>query len=204
MIHTAHGWWLEESGPVTPEPPAAGDLDADVVVIGGGYAGMWTAWHLLEREPGARVVLLEAEVCGHGPSGRNGGFCETLWTNLPDLRERFGDARAVAACEASTESVLAIGEWCEAQGVDAWFRPTGFVIASTSEAQDRVLDRILAAGAAVGATAPAVPGGRPASRRWTATRSAPAARRRASGAGCSPPTTPPCTPRGSRSACGRG
>ena len=44
-----------------------GDLDADVVIVGGGYAGMWTAWNLLER--GARVVLLEAEVCGHGPAG---------------------------------------------------------------------------------------------------------------------------------------
>ena len=125
--------------------PAAGDLDADVVVIGGGYAGMWTAWNLLER--GARVVLLEADVCGHGPSGRNGGFCETLWSNLPSLRERFGDERALAACEASSESVRAIGEWCEAEGVDAWFRQGGFVETSTSEAQDAVIDEILAAAA---------------------------------------------------------
>ena len=57
-------------------------------MIGGGYAGLWTAWNLLER--GASVALLEADVCGHGPSGRNGGFCETLWSNLPDLDERFG------------------------------------------------------------------------------------------------------------------
>ena len=99
---------------------------------------MWTAWNLLER--GARVVLLEADVCGHGPSGRNGGFCETLWSNLPSLRERFGDERALAACEASSDSVRAIGAWCEAEGVDAWFRPAGFVETSTSEAQDAVID----------------------------------------------------------------
>ena len=67
-------------------------------------------------------MLLEADVCGHGPSGRNGGFCETLWSNLPSLRERFGDERALAACEASSDSVRAIGDWCEAEGVDAWFR----------------------------------------------------------------------------------
>ena len=89
------------------------------------------------------MVLLEADVCGHGPSGRNGGFCETLWSNLPSLRERFGDERALAACEASSESVRAIGAWCEAEGVDAWFRQAGFVETSTSEAQDAVIDGIL-------------------------------------------------------------
>ena len=147
MTHDAHGWWLREAGGAEPVAPADGDLSADVVVIGGGYAGMWTAWNLLER--GARVVLLEAEVCGHGPSGRNGGFCETLWSNLPSLRERFGDKRALAACEASSESVRAIGDWCEAEGVDAWFRQAGFVETSTSEAQDAAIDEIVAAGAAV-------------------------------------------------------
>jgi glycine/D-amino acid oxidase-like deaminating enzyme len=147
VIHDAHGYWLREAGGAEPVAPAAGELSADVVIIGGGYAGMWTAWNLLDR--GARVVLLEAEACGHGPSGRNGGFCETLWSNLPSLRERFGDERALAACEASSESVSAIGAWCEAEGVDAWFRQAGFVETSTSEAQDRVIDEILAAAVAV-------------------------------------------------------
>ena len=145
MIHDAHGWWLSEAGRVEPVALAAGELEADVVIVGGGYAGMWTAWNLLER--GAAVVLLEAEVCGHGPSGRNGGFCETLWSNLPSLRERFGDERALAACEASSESVRAIGAWCEAEGVDAWFRQAGFIETSTSEAQDAVIGEILEAGA---------------------------------------------------------
>src|SRR5688572_9517406 len=108
---------------------------------------MWTAWRLLDR--GARVVLLEAQVCGHGPSGRNGGFCETLWSNLPSLRERFGDERALAACEASSDSVRAIGEWCSEQGVDAWFQQAGFLETSTTAAQDAVIDEILAAAAAV-------------------------------------------------------
>ena len=106
MRHTAHGYWLEEAGAVDAAPALAGDVSADVVVIGGGYAGLWTAWQLRAR--GARVVLLEAEVCGHGPSGRNGGFCETLWTHLPSLRERFGDERALKIAHASAESVTAI------------------------------------------------------------------------------------------------
>ena len=150
MRHDAHGYWLAEAGAVSPTAPAAGEIRADVVIVGGGYAGMWTAWQLLERAPDTRIVLLEADVCGHGPSGRNGGFCETLWTSLPSLRERFGDEVALAACEASSESVRAIGAWCEAEGVDAWFRPSGFVMASTSEAQDPEIDDVLDAATATG------------------------------------------------------
>src|SRR4051794_28087494 len=142
LIHTAHGYWLGEAGPVEPAPALAGDASADVVVIGGGYTGLWTAWQLRAR--GASVLLLEADVCGHGPSGRNGGFCETLWTHLPSLVERFGRARALALCQASAESVVAIGQWCAEEDVDAWFTPSGYVMASTAPAHDAVLDEVLA------------------------------------------------------------
>ena len=147
MVHDAHGYWLAEAGPVEPTAPAVGDIEADIVVIGGGYAGMWTAWHVLERDPSARIVLLEADRCGHGPSGRNGGFVETFWSNLPALRERLDDERALAICRASSDSVRAIGAFCENEGVDAWFRLASFVLASTDDAQDAVLDRVLAAAA---------------------------------------------------------
>jgi glycine/D-amino acid oxidase-like deaminating enzyme len=146
--HDAHGWWLAEAGPVTAAAPLRGDRRADVVVIGGGYAGLWTAWQLLER--GVRVAVLEADVCGHGPSGRNGGFCETLWSNLPDLVGRFGAERALAAARTSSESVAAIGAWCQAEGVDAWFRPEGFLFASTSAAQDAAVEEIVATARALG------------------------------------------------------
>ncbi len=142
MKHTAYGYWLEEAGAVDAAPPLSAEASADVVVIGGGYAGLWTAWQLRSR--GASVALLEAEVCGHGPSGRNGGFCETLWTHLPSLAERFGAARALAIAEASAESVEAIGAWCSQQDVDAWFRRAGYVMASTAPAHDAVLDEVLA------------------------------------------------------------
>ena len=123
-----------------------------MVIVGGGYAGLWTAWQLLRR--GASVALLEADVCGYGPSGRNGGFAETLWTNLPDLVERFGPERALAAAHASEDSVAQIGAWCEAEGVDAWFTPKGFLLASAAEAQDEVLDRLEATARTLGVAGP--------------------------------------------------
>ena len=64
MRHTRYGYWLEEAGPVEPTRPLEGDTTADVVVVGAGYLGLWTAWQLKALEPGLDVVVLEA-----GPRG---------------------------------------------------------------------------------------------------------------------------------------
>ena len=134
MLHTAHGWWLEEAGAVEPAAPLEGELDADLAIVGGGYTGLWTAWHALAAAPDARVVVLERDVCGHGPSGRNGGFCESLWFSIATLREQLGDERAHRLAEASAESVDAIGHWCEDNDVDAWFRKAPLIRATAAEA----------------------------------------------------------------------
>jgi glycine/D-amino acid oxidase-like deaminating enzyme len=149
--HDATGWWLEEAGGADPLPPLSGSLDADVVVIGGGYTGMWTAWHLLEDDPSAQVVLLEAGLCGHGPSGRNGGFCESMWLSAPIVRERFGDDPARALLEASSRSVADIGAWCAGNDVDAWFDQSGYMCVSTAPAFDDVGRRAVEAAAELGA-----------------------------------------------------
>ena len=137
----AGSWWLEEvlaipgfSGP--PCPPLRGDTTADVVVLGGGYTGMWTAWFLKERDPGTDVVLLEQGICGGGPSGRNGGFCNALWEETDLLVEELGEEGARRTALAAERTVPEIGEWCAANDVDAWFRPAGHLGVSTSEAQD--------------------------------------------------------------------
>lgn len=145
MEHTRHGYWLEEAGEVDSTQPLEGERLADVVVIGGGYAGMWTAWHLKKLEPGARVVLLEAGRCGHGPSGRNGGFCNAMWFSLPNMRERWGDAAALAVAQAAQAAVDGVGAFCEEQGVDAWFRRGGYLQVSTAAAQDGAWEEAVAA-----------------------------------------------------------
>jgi glycine/D-amino acid oxidase-like deaminating enzyme len=146
--HNATGWWLEEAGTVEPRPALEGSIDVDVVVVGGGYTGMWAAWHLLEA--GATVALLEGGLCGHGPSGRNGGFCESMWLSAPYLRDRFGDGPALALLEASSDSVTAIGAWCRSEGVDAWFDQSGYLCVSTAPAYDHVGREAVAAAEALG------------------------------------------------------
>jgi glycine/D-amino acid oxidase-like deaminating enzyme len=134
--HTAHGYWLEEAGEVESAPQLVGERSADVVVVGGGFTGMWAAWLAKELEPEARVVLLEADVCGRGPSGRNGGFCNVMWFALPNMRSRWGDTAALAVARAAERAVAEVGLFCEQQGIDAWFRHAGYLQVSTSPAHD--------------------------------------------------------------------
>jgi glycine/D-amino acid oxidase-like deaminating enzyme len=134
--HDAHGYWLREAGRPKAAAPLDGDQDADVVVIGGGYTGLWTAWHVKRLEPEARVVLLEAESCGEGPSGRNAGFCNSMWFHLPAIRERFGDHAGTEFARAAQASVHEVGRFCEEQEVDAWFRLGGYLQVSTAPAYD--------------------------------------------------------------------
>ncbi len=146
-----HGYWLEEAGEVSPLPELVGERSADVVVVGGGYTGMWAAWQLKKLEPEAQVVLLEAEICGHGPSGRNGGFCNVMWFSLPNMRERWGERAALAVARASQEAVTGVGSFCESQGVDAWFRRGGYLQVSTAPAHDGAWAEALAACRELGA-----------------------------------------------------
>jgi glycine/D-amino acid oxidase-like deaminating enzyme len=155
--HTRHGWWLEEAGEVVPTRPLDGDATADVVVVGGGYLGLWTAWHLRELEPDANVVVLESELCGHGPSGRNGGFCETIWGDAHRLRKVAGDEATLATCRASEEAVRGIGAWCDANGVDAWFRETPMLEVATTASQLGSWDEEVRTAAALGAGEEVVP-----------------------------------------------
>ena len=144
MKHTPHGYWLEEAGGGSPLPSAEGELSCDVLVVGGGYTGLWTAWQVSQLEPEASVVLLEADRCGHGPSGRNGGFANAMWFSAHTLRERFGAPATARVVRAAQDAVDGIGRFCTEQAVDAWFRQGGYLLLSAAPAQDGVWNEAVA------------------------------------------------------------
>jgi glycine/D-amino acid oxidase-like deaminating enzyme len=83
-------YWLD--GETAVRRPLSGDRRADVVVIGAGFTGLWTALTLIGRDPGLDVVVVEAETVGHGASGRNGGFVEPSLTHgVHNGRAHFPD-----------------------------------------------------------------------------------------------------------------
>jgi glycine/D-amino acid oxidase-like deaminating enzyme len=147
-------WWLrealaQETGGDTP--PLVGNVDADVAIVGGGFTGLWTAYFLTEAKPDLGVVVLEQDICGGGPSGRNGGFASGWWDELDGLVTLYGPEAAVKACRAISKSITAIGEFCESNGVDAWFKKAGYMYAMTASAHAAVCEAMVGLAREVGA-----------------------------------------------------
>ena len=147
------GWWLREaleSDPGVACPPLSGEATADVVIVGGGFTGLWTAWWLLEHDPATRVTILESDIVGGGASGRNGGFLTGWWDYLPALVGNFGPDAGLVAAMALDGAPVWIGDWAARHDIDPWFRPGGTLVVSTSAAQDGAWDGIVELAAELG------------------------------------------------------
>ncbi len=119
-----------------PRRALPGDLAVDVAVVGAGYTGLWTAYHLAKADPTLRVAVLEREVAGFGASGRNGGWCSALfptsWARLARASSRDG---AVAMQRALEDTVRQVGADAEAEGIDCRYVCGGMVGLARGPAQ---------------------------------------------------------------------
>ncbi|CAN5559795.1 FAD-dependent oxidoreductase [soil metagenome] len=125
--YRSYSFWLEQSGDgLTPRAPLDGSITVDVAILGGGFTGLWTAYHLLQRDPSLNVAVLEAEIAGFGASGRNGGWCFSGFPLSPsELTGRYGRDTARAISLAMYDSVDDVGAVCEREGIDAHYEKGG-------------------------------------------------------------------------------
>jgi len=117
-----------------------------VVIVGGGYSGLWTAREILRRNTNARIALVEQSVCGYGASGRNGGWASALYPLGDDaVLERHG-ARAFEHLRALLRrAVDELGSSLLDDGVDAHFAKGGSLkFARTSLQESRLRDDVAA------------------------------------------------------------
>jgi putative aminophosphonate oxidoreductase len=135
---THRSLWLQQvlgDDPGPPPEPLRGNVRADVCILGGGYTGLWTAIELKRREPDVDVVVLEADLCGGGASGRNGGFVLSWWAKLASLIKICGEEDALWVARKAEDAVSFIGEFCDDHGIDAEYRRGGWLWTATSPAQ---------------------------------------------------------------------
>ena len=121
-LRPANSWYEATAQRGPAQPALAGDIEADVCVVGAGIAGCSTAIHLAER--GYRVVLLEAERVGYGASGRSGGqIIPGYASSMAKLVDLLGPADAKRLWDFSTESVELTRDLIERNRIDchlAW------------------------------------------------------------------------------------
>lgn len=130
-------YWLEAlHPPVVPNAVLSGSQDADVVIIGGGYTGLSTGYHLKKLNPNLEVRLVEADVCGYGASGRNGGFSMTLFGLTKGITAfRFNDEKARAAQLYMEKAVAYLHDFIAAREIDCDYEQSGYLLVGTSDAQ---------------------------------------------------------------------
>lgn len=97
-------WYSRTLADTRERPALTGHLRVDCAVVGGGFAGLFTALQLARG--GMRVAVLEAQAVGFGASGRNGGFVsDGFASGEAMIRARVGAAHAQALQDLSAEGV---------------------------------------------------------------------------------------------------
>lgn len=125
-------FWLG-ADPYQPRPALEGDLDVDVAIVGAGFTGLSTAYHLNQTDPGLRVAVLESGVVGFGASGRNAGFSMTKIGMMHSFTAtRFGKAKAKEAHLYADRAVTLLHGLVQELNLDCDYEHTGFLWVATS------------------------------------------------------------------------
>ena len=128
-------FWLDSALRPEPAQPLTGDQTADLVVVGAGYTGLWTALLAKDADPSRDVVLLEARETGWAASGRNGGFCAASLTHgVHNGLARFPDEMADLD-RLGAENLDAIEKTVREEGIDCSFERSGELAVATERHQ---------------------------------------------------------------------
>jgi putative aminophosphonate oxidoreductase len=141
-------FWISEAlreEDSAPAPPLARDARANLCIVGGGFTGLWTAILARQQRPELDVVLLEADVCGGGASGRNGGCALTWSTKFFTLQRLYGEAEAVRLVRASEQALLDIEAFCDDNGIACDWRRHGTLFTASASAQLGTSDAVVEA-----------------------------------------------------------
>jgi glycine/D-amino acid oxidase-like deaminating enzyme len=130
-------FWLQQALAEDNElqPSLAGEIQADICIVGGGYLGLWSAIQLKDHDPSLKIVVLEKDICGGGPSGRNSGMLLSAWPKAGALAELRGEDDGLDIVRRSLNAIGEIARFCSSEGMDAWFDQVGWIWGATCDRQ---------------------------------------------------------------------
>jgi glycine/D-amino acid oxidase-like deaminating enzyme len=129
-------WHATAGESLAARPPLPGDLTVDLAIVGAGYTGLWTAYYLRRQSPSLRIAVLEREVAGFGASGRNGGWCSSIFPASLRRIARDGGRDAVMRLQAVlNDAVDEVGRVAAAEGIACDFAKGGYVSVARNAAQ---------------------------------------------------------------------
>jgi glycine/D-amino acid oxidase-like deaminating enzyme len=135
-MSTTPSFWLDQLGSRPSRPALAGDREADVCIVGGGFTGLWTAYALKRADPSLQVVVLESHQVGFGASGRNGGWVLGKISGSSEAwRARGGPEAPRAMVRAIQQTVEEIGAVVAAENIDCAWKHGGTVTVAQSDTQ---------------------------------------------------------------------
>ncbi len=106
-LHSGLPYWLVRNGTGMPFPEVDGDIDTEVLIVGGGITGALCAYHLMEA--GVACTVVDARSIGTGSTCASTALLQyEIDTPLHELVRLVGESNAVRAYQASAESVFAL------------------------------------------------------------------------------------------------
>jgi glycine/D-amino acid oxidase-like deaminating enzyme len=134
-------FWLDDPEGSATRPPLTEQIECDLLVVGGGFTGLWTALLAKEDNPSLDVVLLEGERIGWAATGRNGGFVSSSLTHgLPNGVDRFAD-ELPALLRMGNENLEGIEATLSRYEIDAQWERNGEITAAYEPWQVDELER---------------------------------------------------------------
>jgi glycine/D-amino acid oxidase-like deaminating enzyme len=152
-MRTAHdNLWLDN--PCPPGSVLWGEREADVVILGGGYTGLASAYFIKRRFPEKRVMVLESQFVGFGSSGRNsGGVSGVLGHNYRNLKQRHGVEKSVQLQRLIAESFAIVEGLIREHEIACDYEKTGRMLIAETESQRRILEEEMEACQEIGGAA---------------------------------------------------
>ena len=124
-------WHDQDSRPETL-PALAGDETCELLIVGGGFTGLWAALQAKERQPDADIILIEKTFVADGASGRNGGFLNSSLAHGETNTDHHFPGEADKLYELGEKNIEELLATLERYNIDARYEKVGETSVATN------------------------------------------------------------------------